>query len=205
LAPVDATARFGDLLREDAPALDVGALLIAAHAHPHLDVDACLARLDDLAARCSSPTVEELNRVLFAEYGLGPNIDDYYDPRNSFLDDVLERRVGIPITLAVVMLEVGRRAGVGLHGVGMPGHFLVSDGQMFYDPFDRGAPLAIADPVVPASNQSILYRMLNNLRGIYTGNGDLESLRWVLRLRTLFPDAPASDHHEHTRAVARLN
>ena len=120
-------------------------LLIAAHAHPDLDVDARLAQLDALAARAAGLSAGELSTLLFVVEGFRGNESDYGDPRNSFLDDVLDRQLGIPITLSVVMLEVGRRCGLQLHGVGMPGHFLVGGGAgEWFDPFHGGARLDLA-------------------------------------------------------------
>src|SRR5438552_9903098 len=124
---MDATERFAAAVA--APAgkmrLDVAAFCLAAHAHPGLDVDGECARLDDLAYRCPTPTFDGMRAYLFETLGFRGNTRDYGDPENSFLDSVLERRVGIPISLAVVVMEVGRRIGAPVHGVGMPGHFLV--------------------------------------------------------------------------------
>ena len=143
LTVVDVTARFAEIVvgREAALPLDELAFLIAAHAHPDLDVADQLARLDELAAQVNDPTLDGLRRLLFRDLGFAGNEEDYYDPRNSYLDDVLDRRTGIPISLAVVMLEVGRRIGVPLSGVSMPGHFLIRDKvdpEVFVDPFARG-------------------------------------------------------------------
>lgn len=127
--------------------LDVAALCIAAHAHPGLDIDAWCARLDELAARCPAPDFETLRRHLFEREGYAGNIDHYDDPENSFLDSVIERRVGIPISLSVLMISVGRRLGLDVQGVGMPGHFLVLDGSrgdVWCDPFHGGALLDAA-------------------------------------------------------------
>jgi regulator of sirC expression with transglutaminase-like and TPR domain len=124
--------------------LDVAALCIAAHAHPGLDVDGCGARLDDLAARCPAADFDTVRVHLFEREGFAGNIDDYEDPENSFLDSVIDRRLGIPITLSVLMIAVGHRLGTDVRGVGMPGHFLVLDGlrgDVWCDPFHGGAPL----------------------------------------------------------------
>lgn len=111
-----------------------GALLIAAHEYPGLDVFAYLRRLQDLGTelkrrlrRDIGPTdaVVALNHYLFDELGFRGNMQDYYDPRNSFLSDVLDRRLGIPITLSILYMEIGRRLGLALHGVSFPGHFIV--------------------------------------------------------------------------------
>jgi len=155
----DATERFVALLRGASAAvpLDEAALLIAAHAHPTLDVAARLGQLDALADGVAVRDAAGVAAALFGEAGFVGNTVDYDDPANSYLDDVLDRRVGIPITLSVVMVEVGRRIGVRLVGVGMPGHFLVgvpadatdddASGpgvEAWYDPFHRGGPLDAA-------------------------------------------------------------
>jgi regulator of sirC expression with transglutaminase-like and TPR domain len=124
--------------------LDVAALCIAAHAHPGLDVDEWCARLDDLAARCPAADFESLRVHLFERECFTGDIDHYDDPENSFLDSVIERRLGIPISLSVLMIAVGRRLGVDVRGVGMPGHFLVLDGErgdVWCDPFHGGGLL----------------------------------------------------------------
>ena len=126
--------------------LDVAACAIAARAHPGVDIDECLGRLDVLAARCPDATFDALRVHLFENEGFRGNIDHYDEPENSFLDSVLERRLGIPISLSVLMIEIGRRLGVDVRGVGMPGHFLVLDGargDVWCDPFHGGARLDV--------------------------------------------------------------
>jgi regulator of sirC expression with transglutaminase-like and TPR domain len=128
---------------DDVP-LDVAALCIAAQAHPGLDVDEWSARLDTLAARCTTTTFDGVRAHLFDQEGFHGDVDHYADPENSFLDSVIERRRGIPITLSVLMIAIGRRVGVDVRGVGMPGHFLVLDGargDVWCDPFHGGALL----------------------------------------------------------------
>ena len=153
------TARFVQLVQgpESDLRVDEAAALIAAHANPAVEEAAIFETLDDLAARCRPPTLDGLLRLLFVDEGFHGNTLDYYDPKNSFLDEVLERRAGIPITLAVVTMEVGRRAGVPLAAIGMPGHFLLRDRvdpNVFVDPFDQGptarqARLPRAVPTAP--------------------------------------------------------
>ena len=224
----DPTARFAELVTgpEASLPLDEVAFLVAAHAHPDLDVGAQLRRLDDLADRAGEPTLDGLRRLLFRDRGFSGNAADYYDPRNSFLDDVLDRRTGIPISLAVLMLEVGRRLAVPLSGVSMPGHFLVRDKvdpEVFVDPFAGGLVLdrrgcrirfqsvhgrdAPFDETFlePVGKLSILDRMLTNLEGIAGRAGDLGMLRWVLRLRAALPEA-APDVATRLHAItAKLN
>jgi regulator of sirC expression with transglutaminase-like and TPR domain len=203
------TDRFALLLEQPAASipLDEMAFLIAAHAHPGLDVGAQLARLDDLAARCPDPTRDGVLAHLFKDEGFRGNDADYYDPENSMLDTVLDRRTGIPITLSVVLIEVARRVGVTLVGVGAPGHFLVGDPseRLLIDAFNGGRLLQGDPSAEQAGPVAIVSRMLGNLKGIYLQKGDVESLRWVIRLRVLLPDAPASERTELKRLLAHLN
>jgi regulator of sirC expression with transglutaminase-like and TPR domain len=222
---MDATRRFAELIGgpEHDVALDEGALLIAAHAYPDLDVDGELARLDDLAAPCPERDVDGLVRWLFGELGYTGNVQAYHDPRNSYLNDVVERRTGIPISLAVLAMVVGERIGVGLDGVGMPGHFLLRDREDpdgFVDPFAGGARLAPADCVKafhalhgadtpfdpryldPVGPVAVLGRMLANLRGIFSASGDRRSLQWVLRLRLEIPGVPPEERAELAALLA---
>jgi regulator of sirC expression with transglutaminase-like and TPR domain len=193
------------------------ALMIAEAEYPGLDIPAYVGLLDRFGSRArraislapADPPVATVLRVLYGELGFHGNTADYYDPRNSFLNEVLDRRMGIPITLAVVMIEVCRRAGVDASGVSYPGHFLVRAmvprGVLFIDPFE-GAPLdepellslyqratgedGPIDPrrLEPASRKQILLRMLNNLRAIYEGRADARRLHDVLlRMSVLAP------------------
>jgi regulator of sirC expression with transglutaminase-like and TPR domain len=202
-----------------------GALEIARIGHPDLDPAPSLARLDTLAAGArphltdGMPPEEAaaaLAGYLFGACGFRGNQDDYYDPRNSFLNDVLERRTGIPISLGIVLLETGTRLGLQLDGVGFPGHFLVrvagSAGPIFLDPFFGGrkvdedellsryhAFLGPRTPVqerVPAdalratSTLGILARMLRNLLHVYLERDDpTHALHTVDLLLVLVPDA----------------
>jgi regulator of sirC expression with transglutaminase-like and TPR domain len=220
----DATARFLTLVESDDVRLDEGALLIAAHAYPRLDVDGELSRLDDLAASCPRD-LEGLRRYLFGDLGFRGNDEDYGDPRNSYLNDVLERRMGIPITLSIVAIEVGRRVGVPLAGVGLPGHFLVRHEAvppLLLDPFNGGHALSIEDCealvhrlyedrvaftpalLAPVDNRAILGRMLNNLRQTFQRRGDSASAAWVLRLRAGIPGTGARELGEMATAQAAL-
>ncbi|MDQ3384431.1 MAG: transglutaminase-like domain-containing protein [Actinomycetota bacterium] len=209
---MDATASFLALVHrpERDIRLDEAALLVAAHADRSLDLDAALRRLDELAAGVTEPGLDGICRHLFGELGFRGADHDYDDPRNSYLHVVVERRTGIPITLVILLAEVGRRLGVPLACVSMPGHFLARDGsdpEVFIDPFARGARLdaagararfqqvhgtaapfeaAFLEPVGP---RSTLARVLANLERIFTRTGDRASLRWVLELRAGMPEA----------------
>jgi len=206
--------------------LDEAAVLIAACAEPDLRSGAVMAQLDALAETCPGYTLDALVPHLFGRGGFGPDRSDYYDPRNSLINHVLERRLGIPITLSVVALEVGRRIGVPMAGVGMPGHFLLQDKvdrSVFIDPFHGGRLLDAqgcerlfhqlrgsetswsADYLAPVGNLSIVARMLNNLRVTYGQRHDYGGLRWVLALRAALPPPYGDDPGAAARAMAPLN
>ncbi|MGH2770104.1 MAG: transglutaminase family protein, partial [Actinomycetota bacterium] len=155
---------------------------------------------------------DDLTHRLFQEVGFRGNRSNYYDPQNSFLHRVIERRLGIPISLSVLTIEVGRRAGIELEGVGMPGHFLVrvTSTGIYLDPFngagalDEGGCEALfravvgAGPEIPfgphlletAGKHEILARMLINLRSIYRGQGSGRHLEWTVRMGMALPQAP---------------
>jgi regulator of sirC expression with transglutaminase-like and TPR domain len=222
---MDPTARFVQMVHgpADALALDEAALCIAAHAYPGLDLIGQLSRLDELAASCPAPTFERLLRHLFVDEGFHGDPDRYYEPENSYLNHTLDRRVGLPITLSVLAMEVGRRIGLDVRGVGLPGHFLVSCEGRLADPYDAGRPVDLPkavglyrsatgssspfDPawLEPMDNRSILLRILTNLKYAFVQKGDVGSLVWCLRLRTAMPGAPPQDAAELTRLMARFN
>lgn len=209
-----------------------GALAISAAENPQLDPEPWLRRLDTWAEElrprldgvsCDLERVQTLCRFLYDDKGLRGNQECYYDPRNSFLDQVLERRLGIPITLAVVLIEVGRRVDVPLVGVGFPGHFLVRHAchlHLLLDPFDDGNLLTHGDcaeilqrltrnriPFSPnllqaVTPRQVLLRILNNLCGIYLSKDDVgRALSVVERKRLLYPDQPS---YLRERGVLRL-
>jgi regulator of sirC expression with transglutaminase-like and TPR domain len=202
--------------------LDAALFVIGAHGDPDVDVTAGLSRLDELAGRCRPPTLDGLLRLLFVDEGFDGERDDYYDPRNSYLHQVLDRRRGLPITLSVLTLEVGRRCGVPLAPVNLPGHFLLRDRvdrAVFVDPFHRGAVIDIAGverlhaSIRPGAAfdaslldepdaHEILRRVLNNLYGVFLQRGDARSLQWVLELRSRLPGSPVTDMRELARVHA---
>jgi regulator of sirC expression with transglutaminase-like and TPR domain len=220
----DASARFAALVAqpdEEIP-LDEAALLIAAHARPELDVATELGRLDELAAGCKEPTLDGLTYHLFDELGFRGNTEHYGDPDNSFLDQVVRRRLGIPITLSVVTMEVGRRLDVPLDGVGMPGHFLVrhrADPGTYLDPFSGGRRLDAAGChdiftglggtgwqdafLEPVGARAILTRMLLNLQGVFLP-ASLRSAAWVLELRLAIPGMALADRLGLARALGSM-
>jgi len=221
---VDPTARFAELVQGPEPdiRLDEAALLIAAHAYPDLDVEAELRVLDELAAGCPEPTLEAWRRYVFVELGFSGNVGSYYDPANSYLNDVVRRRMGLPITLSVVGMELGRRVGLHFEGIGMPGHFLLRDDgdpPTFVDPFDSGRLLDEAGCVErfhavngadapflptylePVGSRAILSRMLANLRSIFVHTADLRGLEWALTLRLSIPGVPPMERRDLARVL----
>ncbi|MDQ2754016.1 MAG: transglutaminase-like domain-containing protein [Actinomycetota bacterium] len=224
---MDPTAAFVALVapQAGAPPLDEGALLIAAHGRPGLDLAAELDRLDDLARRCPDHTVNALRWLLFNEVGVRGDIENYRDPRNSFLDQVLDRGRGIPITLSVLMIEVGRRIGVELDAVGMPGHFLVRTRQPaleIWDPFGGGRPLSVddcrrmyhtrvgpdapwsLDLLRPTPSRAVLARMLANLAGSYADLADTAGRQWVADLRAAIPGQSPGEKVRLTEELTEL-
>lgn len=189
------------------------ALVMAESEYPGLDTEHYVGLLDDLgraarrkldasaAAGSNADRVRVLIEWMYGVQGFRGNLEDYYDPRNSFLNEVLDRRQGIPITLALVLLEVARRAGVEAQGISFPGHFLVrtlgGKQPLIIDPFegrllgpdalralstrvtgDPGEPSARM--LEPCTKRQMLLRMLNNLRNIYASRGDRDRLRNAL-------------------------
>jgi len=223
----EAEAAFRQLVADPTaePPLDEGALLIAA-VGSGADVDAGLARLDELAAdaRSAAPGAVGIARHLFVDRGFAGNTRDYGDPRNSFLPDVIDRRLGIPITLSVLLIEVARRLGVGLHGVGMPGHFIVgvdAEPDCLLDPFHAGAAIdregarALFARVqgsddgfrpeflAPTPTRQILLRMLANLQQTYVSRRQPDA-RWVAHLRLAFPELPAEERGQAAEVLASV-
>ena len=190
-----------------------------------------LVRLDEIASEVESPTIEGVVRHLFSgELPFRGNTNDYYDPLNSLLDAVLDRRLGIPISLSVLTIEIGRRLGVQLSGVAMPGHFLVGSAvefgkvpDRFIDPFHGGAMFDIDgcrqlftevvgrqadfDPrfVAAVHPLAILDRALSNLKALYSSTQDLQNLRTVMALRARIPGIGSVEADEFRQMMAPLN
>jgi regulator of sirC expression with transglutaminase-like and TPR domain len=214
------------------------ALVVAAHEYPGLDVQAYLGRLEELGDGLKrrlrgdiSPadTVITLNRYLFDELGFKGNTLDYYDPRNSFLNEVIDRRLGIPITLSILYVDIGRRLGLALDGVAFPGHFLVKclvrDGVMVLDPYERGASLSMDDlqqrlrvlrggttpppdtaphMLAAAGKKEVLARMLRNLKSIYLERRDpARALAAAERVIALDPQA-AEEYRDRAAIYLKL-
>jgi len=209
---VSVTDRFIECVNDPVQTFVVeeAALLIAAHAHHDLDVQSELSLIDEIARAVTTGELASLRAVLFEQFGFGGNRTSYYDPDNSFLDSVLRRRAGIPITLSILTMAVGRRASISLFGAGMPGHFLVGvqdQPGIFLDPFAGGTVLTTEgcrelfhqlhgfgsrfddSMLAPVDGPAIVERMLNNLLAIFRSEGDIRSQLWVARLRSYLPRA----------------
>lgn len=222
-ALIDAFSVFvGPDVADDEVDLVRAALVIARTEYPRLEIEAYTERIEALARQVAvqvsdlNPrrTVIALNHVLFGEACLRGNRDDYYDPRNSFLNDVLDRGLGIPITLSLVYMEVARRVGFPLAGVGMPGHFLLkyrseSGEDALIDCFNRGDILSEQDCqrrldeiysgemalrpefLHPISRRQILTRMLNNLKTVYLSTRNFRKALPIADLMlVIYPRSP---------------
>ncbi|HJQ32587.1 MAG TPA: transglutaminase-like domain-containing protein [Pyrinomonadaceae bacterium] len=220
LAAAEARARFAAEVSRPEAEIDLAraALLVGTEEEPgRASVERCLARLDEMGEEARARAVarggshvEALNEYLFSEQGFVGNESDYYDPRNSMLHQVLGRRTGIPITLSIVYIEVGRRAGLRVEGVGLPGHFVVraweGEGEgVLVDPFNRRTTdaeecqsrldviydghLTLSDEHLrPVGARAILARLLGNLKAVYV-NAQLytRALAVVERITLLAP------------------
>ena len=217
----DALDAFARELAKDEAQIDLArvCLQVAEDAYPGLDVEGYAGELDRHAKRLRArlgvdiapeEKVIALNEFLFDDLGYTGNTKDYYDPRNSYLNEVMDRRMGIPITLAVLYMETGRRVGLEIEGVSFPGHFLVQlrvrKGTLVLDPFAGGLPqsedelrdrlkrvvppaatggipvseLPLQQFLEPAGKRQILARLLRNLKGIYRKRDDPDRLLQVL-------------------------
>jgi regulator of sirC expression with transglutaminase-like and TPR domain len=205
----DPVAEFCGFIRSQNYELESGALLLARTVSPRLDAGECCSQLDQIATRCRELIVEPstarekcrvMNRVLFHEWGFHGNVENYTDPRNSFIDQVLERRTGIPLSLSVIYLLIGERLGIDLDPVGLPGHFIVGcfadDLPFFIDPFDRGVfrdaeeifELLRANNIVPKASdlaptpvREVLCRSCRNLVNHYHAAGEPERAKLFAR------------------------
>jgi regulator of sirC expression with transglutaminase-like and TPR domain len=236
---------FGELLSREDIRIDIAqaCLMIAQDAYPGLDVDRYLGDIERMAIRLRARVPQEcgaedrvvaLNQYLFGDLGFQGNTDAYYDPRNSYLNDVIDRRTGIPITLSVLYMALGRRLGLPLEGVSFPGHFLVRlrlrSGVLLLDPFVGGAPLSEPElrerlqrvippgategvPVSqlpldqflePASHRQILARVLRNLKVIYRETDKPERLLDVLNRMLVVAPDAAAELRDRGLVYQRL-
>jgi regulator of sirC expression with transglutaminase-like and TPR domain len=218
-------------------------LLIAEDAYPGLDVERYMSEIERMALRVrgqlpqdcgAEERVVALNQFLYGELGYWGNTDDYYDPRNSYLNEVIERKTGIPITLSILYMELGRRVGLPLEGISFPGHFLVRlrmrGGMLVLDPFSGGAPQSedelrsrvkrvipdgVADDLPaaelpldqflePATNRQILSRVLRNLKGIYRDADKPERMLDVLNRMLLVTPDASAELRDRGYVYQRL-
>ena len=237
--------RFAEMLsREDGKIeLASACLQIAEDAYPGLDVGGYVGEIERFAKRLRSRLAQDavaedrviaLNEFLFDDLGFSGNTDNYYDPRNSYLNEVLDRRTGIPITLAVLYMEIGRRINLPLEGVSFPGHFLVRlplrGGTLVLDPFSGGVPqsedelrerlkrviprdaaggvplaeLPLDQFLEPASNRQILARVLRNLKGVYREKDHPERLLEVLNRMIIVAPESAAELRDRGLVYQRL-
>ena len=236
---------FAQLIsREDARIdLSRACLLIAQDAYPDLDVERYIGEIERMATRVRArlaPTaagedrVVALNQLLYEELGYWGNTEDYYEPRNSYLNEVIDRRTGMPITMSILYMELGRRIGLPVEGVSFPGHFLVRvrlrGGMLVLDPFSGGAPQSedelrsrvkrvipdgVADDLPaselpldqflePATNRQILARVLRNLKGIYRKANKPERMLDVLNRMLLVTPDASAELRDRGYVYQRL-
>ena len=241
-APLEPFAQL--IAREDARIdLARACLLIAQDAYPTLDVDRYMGEIERMAIKLrgrlpktggAEERVVALNQFLYGDLGYWGNTEDYYDPRNSYLNEVIDRKTGMPITMAILYMELGRRIGLPLEGVSFPGHFLVRlklrGGMLVLDPFSGGAPQSeeelrsrvkrvipdgVADDLPaadlpldqflePATNRQILSRVLRNLKGIYRQIDKPERMLDVLNRMLLVTPDASAELRERGLVYQRL-
>ena len=228
-----------DVLQNDESdvTLDIAALELASIEFPGLDFDASLFRLDHLAEQLRSQLqprasgidfIHAMNELLFEVLQFRGNESDYYDPRNSCLNAVLSRRLGIPISLSIVYMEVARRVSRAVSGIGLPGHFIVlyqdEDSRYWVDPFNGGRILSYDDccalaketagvdvrdtpgVLAPVTKRQILVRMLSNLKAIYLSGSALDKARQIIDLLIdARPDHPEEYRHRGLIHLQQLN
>ena len=236
---------FAKLIAQEDARIDLAraCLLIAQDAYPELEVERYMGEIERMAIRLrgglpagcgAEERVVALNQFLYEDMGYWGNTDDYYDPRNSYLNEVIERKTGIPITMSILYMELGRRIGLPLEGVSFPGHFLVRlrlrGGMLVLDPFLGGAPQSeeelrsrvkrvipdgVADDLPaselpldqflePASNRQILLRVLRNLKGIYLKSDKPERMLDVLNRMLLVTPGASAELRDRGYIYQRL-
>ncbi|MEW6687790.1 MAG: tetratricopeptide repeat protein [Pseudomonadota bacterium] len=237
--------RFNELLSREDDRIELAraCLQIAEDAYPGLDVEGYVGEIERFAKRLRARLAHDispeervvaLNEFLFDDLGFSGNTENYYDPRNSYLNEVLDRRTGIPITLSVLYMEIGRRVGLAFEGVSFPGHFLVRlrlrRGVLVLDPFSGGAPqsegelrerlkrvippgategipvssLPLEQFLEPATNRQILARVLRNLKGVYREADKPERLLEVLNRMIIVAPDAAGELRDRGLVYQRL-
>jgi regulator of sirC expression with transglutaminase-like and TPR domain len=236
---------FRELLAREDSRIDIAhaCLMIAQDAYPQLDIERYLGDIERMAMRLRGRVAQDcgaeervvaLNQFLFEDLGFQGNTEAYYDPRNSYLNEVMDRRIGIPITLSVLYMAVGRRIGLPLEGVSFPGHFLVRlrlrAGTLVLDPFIGGAPqsedelrarlqrvippgatdnlpvseLPLDQFLEPATNRQTLARVLRNLKVIYRETDKPERMLDVLNRMLLVTPESSAELRDRGIVYQRL-
>ena len=206
--------------------LDEALALICHFADEEGDPKAVIADLDQMASTITATNAVELMAELFGPSGFTGNSFEYDDPNNSLIHQVVARRLGIPITLCALAIEVGRRIDIDIVGIGMPGHFLCRTASQpdlkFFDPFHSPRPLSAeqckmlyenltqidnwsAEFLEPSSSRLMVIRVLSNLKSIYRRRSDVANLRWVMRLRSVIPEIAAVESVEFAQLMRRSN
>ena len=205
--------------------LDEALAIICHFADPAVQPSQVLSELDRIAENMASSSAKDAMTELFGPSGFTGNSINYDDPANSYLHLVISRKLGIPITLCAVAMEVCRRIGVDLVGIGMPGHFLCRsmDGdRSFFDPFHSAQPLTAeqcrllyenltrldnwsAEFLEPTDSRMMVIRVLGNLKSIFRRRSDITNLRWVMRLRSAIPELAANESIEFAQLVRHSN
>ena len=220
--------RFTELFsaRGEIVPLDESLALIGHFADPSIDPQLLMGDLDRLASSITATNAVDLMADLFGPSGFTGNTVEYDDPNNSLLQHVIARRLGIPITLCALAIEIGRRVDIDIVGIGMPGHFLCRTASQrdltFFDPFHSAHPLTAeqckslyenltqidnwsAEFLEPSSSRLMVIRVLSNLKSIYRRRSDVANLRWVMRLRSVIPEIAANESAEFAQLVRRSN
>ena len=220
--------RFTELFstRGEIVPLDESLALIGHFADPSIDPQLLMGDLDRLASSITATNAVDLMADLFGPSGFTGNTVEYDDPNNSLMQHVIARRLGIPITLCALAIEIGRRVDIDIVGIGMPGHFLCRTASQrdltFFDPFHSAHPLTAeqckrlyenltqidnwsAEFLEPSSSRLMVIRVLSNLKSIYRRRSDVANLRWVMRLRSVIPEIAANESAEFAQLVRRSN
>ena len=220
--------RFTELFstRGEIVPLDESLALIGHFADPGIDPQLLMGDLDRLASSITATNAVDLMADLFGPSGFTGNTVEYDDPNNSLMQHVIARRLGIPITLCALAIEIGRRVDIDIVGIGMPGHFLCRTASQrdltFFDPFHSAHPLTAeqckslyenltqidnwsAEFLEPSSSRLMVIRVLGNLKSIYRRRSDVANLRWVMRLRSVIPEIAALESAEFAQLVRRSN
>ena len=220
--------RFTELFstRGEIVPLDESLALIGHFADPSIDPQLLMGDLDRLASSITATNAVDLMADLFGPSGFTGNTVEYDDPNNSLMQHVIAGRLGIPITLCALAIEIGRRVDIDIVGIGMPGHFLCRTASQrdltFFDPFHSAHPLTAeqckslyenltqidnwsAEFLEPSSSRLMVIRVLSNLKSIYRRRSDVANLRWVMRLRSVIPEIAANESAEFAQLVRRSN